>query len=265
MPPEAQTASAGEAVLRDNLDATIRRVLPGASGIANLRRLSGGRGQETWSFEAVGRTVARKLICAVRRAAEPNPKTAAVWNQSAAHRSRKDAPACGTAGDPCGCGREDGVAKGFVLGFGRGETLGRKIVRDDTFAEARRHWRFSAGDDGENPSPAARGATRSCARERTRPAGMSCTRAYRPEANGPAGVCARVRMAARPSAAVPPEAAAGARRFSQWTLSSAPDGLPGGARLGTPRISAIRVEDLGADLHCALRFGVSVRPAVRQL
>jgi len=35
------------------LEASMCRALPGTTGIAKLRRLSGAASQETWSFEAV--------------------------------------------------------------------------------------------------------------------------------------------------------------------------------------------------------------------
>jgi aminoglycoside phosphotransferase (APT) family kinase protein len=40
---------------------------------------------------------------------------------------------------------EDGIGRGFIVGFIEGETLGRKIVRDETFAEARKTLAFTCG------------------------------------------------------------------------------------------------------------------------
>ncbi len=40
---------------------------------------------------------------------------------------------------------EDGVGRGFIVGFVEGETLGRKIVRDERFAEARKTLAFRCG------------------------------------------------------------------------------------------------------------------------
>jgi len=146
MPDKAQTASAGEGTFAINLEATIRRVLPGTDGVANLRRLSGGASQETWQFDAVGKAGARRLILRRAPGGERQSETAAGLETEAALIDL-----AGKAGVPeppvvYVMRPEDGVGKGFVLGFVEGETLGRKIVRDAEFAVARKMLAFQCGE-----------------------------------------------------------------------------------------------------------------------
>ena len=127
------------------LDAVVRREIAGASGIHNLRRLSGGASQETWAFEAVGVTGDPRLI--LRRAPGGDRQhDSAVGLEGEAELIRL----AGEAGVPEPPVRyvmkpEDGIGRGFILGFVDGETLGRKIVRDEKFAEARKTLAFVCG------------------------------------------------------------------------------------------------------------------------
>ncbi len=137
---------AGEDSFAANLESTIRRVVPGTERIANLSRLSGGASQETWSFEAVGLSGARKLILRRAPGGERQSETAAGLDVEA-----RLIDLAGKAGVPEPpvihvMRPEDGVGKGFVLGFVEGETLGRKIVRDETFADARKVLAFQCGE-----------------------------------------------------------------------------------------------------------------------
>ena len=129
-----------------NLESTIRRVLPGTERLANLRRLSGGASQETWSFEAVGRDGVRKLILRRAPGGERQHETSAGLETEA-----RLIDLAGKVGVPEPevihvMAPEDGVGKGFVLDFVEGETLGRKIVRDEIFATARKVLAFQCGE-----------------------------------------------------------------------------------------------------------------------
>ena len=135
-----------EAGFAANLDSTIRRVVPGTERIANLRRLSGGASQETWSFEAIGRNGARKLILRRAPGGERQHETSAGLETEA-----RLIDLAGKAGVPEPevihvMAPEDGVGRGFVLDFVEGETLGRKIVRDEIFATARKALAFQCGE-----------------------------------------------------------------------------------------------------------------------
>jgi aminoglycoside phosphotransferase (APT) family kinase protein len=127
------------------LEASMCRALPGTTGIAKLRRLSGGASQETWSFEAVSTTGPRKLILRRAPGGERQSETAAGLETEAAlidlaGKAGVPEPAVVYVMRP-----GDGVGRGFVVDFVEGETLGRKIVRDDTFAEARKTLAFQCG------------------------------------------------------------------------------------------------------------------------
>jgi aminoglycoside phosphotransferase (APT) family kinase protein len=129
-----------------NLETTIKRVLSGTERIASLRRLSGGASQETWSFEAVGTSGSRKLILRRAPGGERQHETSAGLEVEASLIDM-----AGKAGVPEPpvlhvMRPEDGVGKGFVLGFVEGETLGRKIVRDEAFAGARKVLAFQCGE-----------------------------------------------------------------------------------------------------------------------
>ncbi len=110
--------------------------LPGATGIENLRRLSGGASQETWAFEAVGPDTRTRLI--LRRApggervheSAVGPENEARLMQLAV-KAGAPAPIVQYVLRP-----DDHLGRGFIVNFIDGETLGRKIVRDERFAEA---------------------------------------------------------------------------------------------------------------------------------
>jgi len=126
------------------LDAVVRRVFPGAR-MDNLRRLSGGASQETWAFEAVGESGSTPLI--LRRApGGERVHDSAVGLEGEAALMRL-AGAVGVPEPPVHYVLEpgDGIGRGFVCGFIEGETLGRKIVRDERFAEARKTLAFECG------------------------------------------------------------------------------------------------------------------------
>jgi len=118
-----------------DLDDALARVL-GAARVENLRRLSGGASRETWSFDAVradGRAEPLILRCDTRRGAGiGEPVTERLLFEAAAE-----------AGVPVPrvvAGSEDDAALGapfLVTERVEGETIPRKILRDDAFATAR--------------------------------------------------------------------------------------------------------------------------------
>lgn len=124
--------------------ALVGRIVPGAV-IANLRRLSGGASQETWAFQAEDAAGSRSLI--LRRAAPgavPHPMAAGFRVEAAAIRAAAE------NGVPCPHVRHelepaDGLGEGFVTDHVEGETLARRIQRDDAFAAARETLAVSFG------------------------------------------------------------------------------------------------------------------------
>ena len=120
------------------LASAVARHIEGVSGIENLRRLSGGASQETWAFDAVGNGKTVPLI--LRR----SPGGARATSEMAAglETEAELIKIAGTLGVPVPLvrlvlGEGDGVGRGFVMDRVEGETIARKILRDDEYAEAR--------------------------------------------------------------------------------------------------------------------------------
>lgn len=118
----------------------VRRGIAGATGIDNLKRLSGGASQETWAFDATTESTIIPLI--LRRApggtrTQGRSGTAAGLETEAALIQL--AGAAGVAVPPVRMvlDEADGVGQGFVMDRIEGETIARKILRDAEFAEAR--------------------------------------------------------------------------------------------------------------------------------
>ncbi|MBS0527932.1 MAG: phosphotransferase, partial [Proteobacteria bacterium] len=110
----------------------------GATGIENVARLSGGASQETWSFDIVHPGGASGAI--LRRAPEgygAAPERAAGLAAEAAlmqqaHQAGVPSPRVLHVLTP-----GDGLGTGFIMDRVDGETIPRKILRDDAFAQAR--------------------------------------------------------------------------------------------------------------------------------
>lgn len=122
-------------------DALSRRVaawIDGATGVENVQRLSGGASQETWSFDIVHPDGARGAI--LRRAPQgygAAPGRAAGLEAEAvlmrlAHRAGVPSPRVLHV-----LTAEDDLGTGFVMDRVQGETIPRRILRDDEFAEVR--------------------------------------------------------------------------------------------------------------------------------
>jgi aminoglycoside phosphotransferase (APT) family kinase protein len=111
---------------------------PGAVGVANSVRLSGGASQETWSFDIMHRD---GLFGAILRRAPVGygaaPTRAAGLNAEAVLMQRAY-----DAGVPSPrvlhvLRPQDELGTGFVMARVEGETIPRKILRDGKFAQAR--------------------------------------------------------------------------------------------------------------------------------
>jgi aminoglycoside phosphotransferase (APT) family kinase protein len=111
---------------------------PGAIGVANSVRLSGGASQETWSFDIVHPD---GLIGAILRRAPSGygaaPSRAAGLNAEAAlmqlaYEAGVPSPRVLHVLAP-----RDELGTGFIMQRIAGETIPRKILRDDQFAQAR--------------------------------------------------------------------------------------------------------------------------------
>nr|WP_315593203.1 phosphotransferase family protein [uncultured Cupriavidus sp.] len=121
----------------------LQRVLrkgAGESGeVARLRRLTGGATKQTWAFEWHSRGAAQEMILQLTGtftgASGRVPKLTAREDATVMKAAR-------SAGAPAPVVRAiledvDGMGPGYITEFIHGETLGRKIVRDEGFASAR--------------------------------------------------------------------------------------------------------------------------------
>jgi aminoglycoside phosphotransferase (APT) family kinase protein len=119
------------------LQAMTTRIVPGARGIANLRRLSAGATLQTWSFDAVADgTMLHPLI--LRRSPGGLRSSESLSLEAEAELIR----ALAGSGAPVPTvvhtlRPEDGLGDGFLMTRIEGETIPRKILRDPQFAKIR--------------------------------------------------------------------------------------------------------------------------------
>ncbi len=122
-PPDGAADESPQAALAETLTA----ILDGAT-IDALRHLSGGASRETWRFTADG----RDLVAQLQRPGDERDMLVEAAVVRAARAGGVPAPELLTA-----VRRDDGLAV-MVLEAIDGETIARKIQRDDRFADARR-------------------------------------------------------------------------------------------------------------------------------
>jgi aminoglycoside phosphotransferase (APT) family kinase protein len=111
---------------------------PGATGVAGIARLSGGASQETWSFDIVH--PGGNIGAILRRSPKgygAAPTRAAGLDAEArlmqlAHDAGLPSPKVMHVLTP-----EDDLGTGFIMARVEGETIARKILRDEQFAKAR--------------------------------------------------------------------------------------------------------------------------------
>jgi len=101
--------------------------------VSGLRRLSGGASQETWAFRAGERELIlrRKPDGVVGGGNAIGLDKEAALIQAAARQGAPVPPIVHV------CRPDEGVGEAYVMGKVEGETLGRRIVRDDAFAAVR--------------------------------------------------------------------------------------------------------------------------------
>jgi aminoglycoside phosphotransferase (APT) family kinase protein len=134
------------------LAAALAAVL-GARTVAGLRRMSGGASRETWAFDADGRPLVlqRERPGGMRRAGMSVEaallRAAAVEGVPVPAVVATDAEVSGTAGASDTGGGGDGLGPSWmVVERVEGETIARKILRDDAFAAARPVLAAQCGD-----------------------------------------------------------------------------------------------------------------------
>lgn len=121
------------------LESWARRDFGDTARIADLKRLSGGASQETWAFEVVDGGATHRLI--LRRA--PGGESVARSSEAITLRTESALLACADmAGVPVpgvlGVFEPGSdVGEAFIMHRIEGETLGRKILRDEAYKAAR--------------------------------------------------------------------------------------------------------------------------------
>jgi len=133
---DTPSPQAAAAKLAEGLDALARAKL-GAEGVKNLRRMTAGATQELWRFDLI--EDGAETAIALRRApggtrvsdTAVGPETEARLIQAAADKAVPVPPVRYVLAP------DDGLGRGFLMGFVEGETLGGRIVRQDRFAETR--------------------------------------------------------------------------------------------------------------------------------
>lgn len=128
----------------------IADVFPGATDVTNLQRLSGGASQETWSFdvEAIGKRIGLILRRAAGRRSGSSSgfglDTEAALVQ-VAEQNGVPAPHVYRVLQP-----EDDMGSGFIMNRIEGETIARKILRDEAFDAVRRRLARQCGEIAAN-------------------------------------------------------------------------------------------------------------------
>lgn len=106
--------------------------------LIGLTRLSGGASQETWRFEIMDKE-AKSTPLILRRSPLTGPRNSEALALSTEAQIIDIAAASAVLVPRIVhvCAPEDGLGDAFIMGFIVGETVARKILRDDTYREAR--------------------------------------------------------------------------------------------------------------------------------
>ena len=132
------------------LERALAKAIPGLTRVMDLARLSGGASQETWSFFAVAHDEAIALI--LRRAPGGAPRVAGQGANSVPLETEaiviEAARKAGAAAPQVRCvlTPQDEVGIGYVMDRLEGETIARKILRDDEFADVRPRLAHQCGE-----------------------------------------------------------------------------------------------------------------------
>ena len=127
-------------MMQEALGRSVASWCPGATGVANAARLSGGASQETWSFDIIhpdGNIGAILRRAPPGYAVSPSPSRGPGLEAEAdmmqlAHDAGLPSPRVLHVLKP-----EEGLGRGFIMSRVEGETIARKILRDEAFARAR--------------------------------------------------------------------------------------------------------------------------------
>jgi aminoglycoside phosphotransferase (APT) family kinase protein len=130
--------------IRETLTAAAKKHLGGPVAISDLKRLTGGSSSESWSFDAEFNNRHYELV--LRRTAgktERAPidkRTEAILQQLAA---KKNVP---VAAIRFILDEDDGLGSGYIMDRIPGETIPRKILRDEAYEKARKGMARQCGE-----------------------------------------------------------------------------------------------------------------------
>lgn len=119
------------------INQVVGKLAPGATGASDLRRLSGGASQETWSILANSPSGDVPLILRRRPDSPTGSGNAVPLATEAALIRAAAARGAPVPTVPYVFQEADGVGEAYVMGKVEGETLGSRIVRNDAFAAIR--------------------------------------------------------------------------------------------------------------------------------
>lgn len=122
------------AFILEQLHAAVRRRYGVDGGVSRAELLSGGASAQTWALEVSGKELPERLIL---RRSHPGKqvglsKETEARIQQAAFAAGVPTPEVFFALDD-----DDGLGDGYVMGAVEGETIARRILRDDQYADAR--------------------------------------------------------------------------------------------------------------------------------
>lgn len=129
-----------------SLEAVTKQRLSDVSGVTNLRRLTAGASQETWSFDAETGGEAIPLILRRAPGGVPENRSRALGQEvearviQIAYEHGVLAPQVRFVLSP-----GDGLGVGYVMDRMDGETLAPRILRDETYAKMRPKLAFQCG------------------------------------------------------------------------------------------------------------------------
>ncbi len=113
------------------------KIATGATGLEDLRRLSGGASQETWGLRLASPTGPIDLILRRRPDGVTGSGNAVPLATEAALIRAAAATGAPVPSVPYVFEEADGVGEAYVMGKVEGETLGSRIVRNEAFATIR--------------------------------------------------------------------------------------------------------------------------------
>ncbi|MBP6014711.1 MAG: phosphotransferase family protein [Alphaproteobacteria bacterium] len=121
------------------LERAVARAIDGVQSIVNLKRLSGGASQETWSLDGVGPKGTTPLILRRAPGGKVIPRSATAVSLATEAKAIRLAAAGGVPVPPVPYVLQDSddLGPGYLMGRVEGETIARKILRDAAFADAR--------------------------------------------------------------------------------------------------------------------------------